>query len=301
MTSVDAAKLLPQELLVALDRSGLIAKQRIAGTMQGKRRSKQMGSSLEFADYRLYSPGDDIRQLDWNAYGRTGKPFIKLFMDEQELPVQIYVDGSASMTSPASIRGTDKFLYAKQLAASIGYLTLNSYDRVGVTVFSSEAYDRLPMVRGRASISRLFRFLEQSQASETGDIASVFRSPGLVPRKAGMTWIISDFLYESGVEEALSTLLAAKQEVMVIQVLSPEEVNPDLIGDLQLIDVELKSGKEVAISDKLLRDYKQVVEDFTSSLRGFCYERGMGYQLLVTDTPLFAAVTETFRRNGWIQ
>lgn len=297
----EAAHFLPRDLLIQLERAGLLAKQRIRGTVQGKRRSRQMGSSLEFADYRLYSPGDDIRQLDWNAYGRTGKPFIKLFMDEQELQVSVYVDGSGSMSFPSSSRGTDKFLYARQLAGCVGYTALCSYDRVSVGLFSSELYARLPMVRGKASVPRLFSFLGQIGPQGEGNMASVFRQPQVLPARPGMTWIISDFLYETGVEEALSSLLAAKQEVVVVQVLSPEEVDPELAGDLKLIDVESEDGKEVAVSGKILKEYKAAVKNYSEALRKYCYERGMAYQLLVTDTPLSAAMTESFRQSGLIK
>ncbi|WJH34622.1 DUF58 domain-containing protein [Paenibacillus sp. CC-CFT747] len=136
------------------------AKKRIRGTMQGKRRSRMLGSSMEFADYRMYTPGDDTRQLDWNVYGRTGKAFIKQFMDEQELQVHLYVDVSRSM----DFGGTDshpdhsKFLYARRLAACVGYITLAGYDRVGVKLFGEDMIGQLPVMRGKGSASRLLPF-----------------------------------------------------------------------------------------------------------------------------------------------
>ncbi|GIP36680.1 DUF58 domain-containing protein [Paenibacillus sp. J2TS4] len=292
--------LIPEDVLLRLERSSLWAKGRIRGTMQGKRRSKQMGSSLDFADYRLYTPGDDIRQLDWNAYGRTGKPFIKLYMDEQELQVSLYVDGSASMSFAASSRGVNKYLYARQLAGCVGYAALCGYDRVGIGMFSNQLYARLPMMRGKASARRLFNFLAQTEARGTGDITALCH-PSALPRRPGMCWVFSDFLYETGVEQALSSLLAAQQEVVVVQVLSPEELNPDLYGDLRLIDVESGGGKEVAISGKIIQQYKAAIRQYTETLRKYCYERGIAYQLALTDTPLSTMATETFRRSGLLQ
>ncbi|MFD0869874.1 Uncharacterized conserved protein (some members contain a von Willebrand factor type A (vWA) domain) [Chlamydia abortus] len=299
-TKNTAAGLVPQEVLLRLERSSLWAKDRIRGTMQGKRRSKQMGSSLDFADYRLYTPGDDIRQLDWNAYGRTGKPFIKLYMDEQELQVSLYVDGSASMKFGASSRGVNKYLFARQLAACIGYTALCGYDRVGIGVFSDRLYARLPMMRGKASAQRIFDFLARTESREAGDIAAALSHPSSLPVRPGMSWVFSDFLYESGVEQALSSLLAAGQEIAVVQVLSPEEVDPELFGDLRLIDVESGSGKEVAISGKIIKEYKAAVHQYTEALRKYCFERGIAYQLAITDSPLSVTITE-FRRSGLLK
>lgn len=297
---------LDAQLLQRLDQAALSAKHRIRGTLQGKRCSSQLGASLDFADYRLYTPGDDIRQLDWNAYGRTGKPFIKLFMDEQELIVNLYIDASKSMDFGSQGQqgistGTNKFLYARQLAACIGYLTLSGYDRVSARLFGERIHEQLPMLRGKGSVQRLFQFLAAAQPTQRGDLSAAVRRPEAIPRLPGMTWLFSDFLYENGVEEALSYLRAAKQEVVAVQVLSPHEVNPSLSGDVRLVDSELGSGKEVAISGALLKAYRAAVQRYTESLRRFCHERDIAYILVTTDTPLTDTVFRTLRQGGFIR
>lgn len=286
--------------MIRMDRMSLAAKTRIRGTIQGKRQTRQLGSSLDFADYRLYAPGDDIRQLDWNAYGRTGKPFIKLFLDEQELQVNMFVDVSRSMDfgSENSAVDTNKFLYARRLAASIGYIALSGYDRVGVHLFADHIHERLPMLRGKGSVHRLLHFLANAQPQMSGEIASAFMRPAVLPKQPGMSWVFSDFLYESGVEEALNALIAARQEVAVVQILSPEEVRPTLTGDLRLVDSELGGGKEVAISGKILKAYQSAVFQYTELLRKFCYERGITYMLAVTDVPFSDFVAKQLRQNG---
>jgi len=310
------AGLLDSQLLARLDMLSIAAKTRIRGTLQGRRRSRGLGSSLEFADYRLYSPGDDTRQLDWNAYGRTGKPFIKLFMDEQELQVHLWLDVSASMgfggangvspplSAPAAggaatgLQPLSKLEYAKRLAAAIGYMSLNRFDRVGAASFTDRIESRLAPLRGKGSAPRLFAFLEQCALAGAGDAAAVFGQPGALPGQPGMTWLFSDFMYESGVREALSYLLAARQEVVVVQVLAREEVAPSLSGELKLIDSESGLGKEVAFSDKVLRAYGKAFDRFTGELRAFCFERGIAYVQAVTDMPVDEVLLKELRRSG---
>lgn len=310
-----ASTLIPQELMAKLARMSLMTHHRVRGTMQGKRRSGQLGSSLEFADYRPYSPGDDMRRLDWHAYAKTGRPYVKLYLDEQELQVSIYIDASASMDFPpagaglsigktngrypeASIQQASKFLYAKQLAACVGYAALCSYDRVGVQMFGESVTARLPMRRGQASVFSLLEFLGKTATEPKGDVASVFMKPASLPARPGMAWVFSDFLFPSGVEESIKALLSARQEVRVVQILSPQEMEPELSGDLRLVDCETGEGKEVAVSGVVLKEYKEAVKGYTRGLEAFCKERGVGYYLAVTSSALEETVLNGFRRSG---
>ncbi|GAA3403865.1 DUF58 domain-containing protein [Paenibacillus hodogayensis] len=299
-----AGTLLDSQSLLRLERMTVMAKNRISGTMQGKRKSRQTGASLDFADYRLYAPGDDIRQIDWNAYGRSGKPFVKLFHDERELLVRIWVDVSASMDTgggPDGADGVSKLMHAKKLAASIGYMALAGYDRVAAGVFGERVAGTLPTVRGKASAQRLFRFLEEAAPAAAGDIRQALTEPLALPRQPGMTWLFSDFLYENGVQDALNRLLAAKQEVAVVQVLSPEELYPDFEGDLRLVDVETGLGKEVAMSSRVIKAYKEALDEYTGGLRAFCHERGIAYALAPTNVPALEWIATTMRQTGALQ
>lgn len=287
--------------LARLERMSVAAKNRIRGTLQGRRRSRQLGASLDFADYRLYTPGDDVRQIDWNVYGRSGKPFVKLFLDEQELQLRLLVDVSASMdTGGESSGGDNKLRYAKRLAACIGYMALSGYDRVGAGVFGEHITSTLPYVRGKGSASRLFRFLAEAEPEldREGSLHRALSQPGALPGQPGMTWLFSDFLYESGVAETLNLLSAAKQEIVVVQVLSPEELHPELSGDLRLIDVESGTGKEVAISGKVLKAYKEALDAYTGSLRAYCHERRITYALAPTHVPALDWIASTLRQTG---
>ncbi|GIP39643.1 hypothetical protein J31TS4_29230 [Paenibacillus sp. J31TS4] len=290
-------RLLPDDMLVLLDRASLWSRRRMSGTRQGRRQSRQQGSSLEFADYRLYVPGDDLRRLDWNAYGRTGKPFLKLFLDEQELPVTLYIDASASMAFGEQGQAA-KFRYARQLAACIGYAALSGGDRIAAHLFGEAVRDTLPPLAGKASAGRLFAFLETGEAGGRGDLAAALAHPAARPRRPGMSWIFSDFLYEDAGSGALTALAAAGQETVAVQVLAPEEVDPQLTGDLKLTDSETGAQKEVALSGKVLRQYREAVSGHTESLRAFCLTRGIGFVRLTTDTPLRLAAMELLGGPG---
>lgn len=297
--------LLPPEWLPRLDRLTLDAKRRVAGTLQGKRRSRRLGSSLEFADYRVYAPGDDVRRFDWGVYSRTGKAFVRQFMDEQELTVSIFVDCSASMGTAISSpmepvaedsvegKGNKKWLLARQLAASIGYMALSSYDRLQVACYSRSIHARLPIMRGKGSAHRLFSFLQGAETGGEGSLGAALAVPGALPRQPGMTWVFSDFWLEGGEEElfrALSLLSGTGQEVVLVHVLSREELEPKLTGDLRLVDSETMSGKEVALTGKVLEAYKEELERYRTMLSRVCAERGMSYVLIPADMPLTDAM-----------
>lgn len=305
------------ELLHKLDRMALVAKNRISGTLLGKRRSSRLGASLEFADYRPYAPGDDVRRFDWNVYGRTGKPFVKQFMDEQELQVHLYVDATRSMAFGESSRETadgrtgahassaSKLRYACQLAACVGYMALCGYDRVDARVFGRSIVSQLQPLRGKGSAGRLFRFFEQAAdeaaAEPAGDLAEAVKRPSAVPRLPGLTWLISDLMFADGVQETLAYLQAARQELVVVQVLSPEELDPQLAGDVRLIDSELGTAKEVAVSDGVLGAYRQALSQYRTELQRFCRERGIGYVCADCSRPLTDTVQSLLRARGFVQ
>ncbi|GAB6988233.1 hypothetical protein JCM16418A_02830 [Paenibacillus pini] len=269
-----------------------------------------MGSSLEFADYRSYAPGDDIRRFDWGVYSRTGKPFIRQFMDEQELMVSIYVDCSASMDFGSGDKSSegksdvpDKLHFAKQLAAAIGYIALCSYERVQAACYSKSLDSRLPVLRGRGAIHRLLQFLQNSTVGAEGSLAAALAEPGALPRLKGMTWVFSDFWLNEGESElgdALSRLVSAGQEVVLVQVLSPLELAPAFSGDLRLVDSELATGKDVAMTGKILQAYHRELEQYQLYLSRFAAERGISYVMIPTDTSLHTAIFGLLASSGLV-
>lgn len=302
--------LLPPSLLPRLERLSIASKRRVRGTMQGKRRSGRFGSSLEFADYREYAPGDDIRRFDWGVYSRTGRPFVRQYWDEQELQVSLYVDVSASMDfgdneasgrTEEQLSAWNKLNYAKRLAASVGYMALASYDRVQASLFSAELEGQLPPVRGKASAARLFSFLQAAEPSGQGNLAQALRRPQALPKQPGMAWIFSDFWLDRGMDElaeTLSYLLAAGQEIVLVHILSPEEISPALSGDLRLVDSELGTGKEIALTGKVLDTYRRTLQAYQAEIARFCNERAIYYVQTTTDLPLETGIFETLRGAG---
>lgn len=306
--------LLPLSIFPRLERLTLHSKRRSMGTMQGKRRSQKLGSSLEFADYRQYSPGDDLRRFDWNVYHRTGKPFVRQYWDEQELLVSLYVDVSASMDFGTESAGVEesgragaslenKLLYAKQLAAAVGYVALSGHDRVHTAVFDERVTGVLPPIRGKANAPKLFNYLSQAEAGGIGNAAKALRQPNVIPRKPGMTWIFSDFWLEGGMEElagTLSVLQSVNQEIVLVHVLSNEEVSPSYTGDLRLLDSELGTGKEMAVTGRLIDMYQKALKDYRHELSKLCSERGIRYVFAPSHVPLEQGIFQTLQAAGAI-
>ncbi|MUT66453.1 DUF58 domain-containing protein [Paenibacillus sp. NEAU-GSW1] len=300
-------------LLARLEQLSVAAGSRIKGTMAGKLRSSSLGGSQEFADYRPYAPGDDIRRLDWNVYGRTGRAYMRQYWDEQELSVNLLIDVSRSMT----FGGTDnKLHYAVRLAACIAYASLSGEDRIALKLYGdSRLENQLMPVRGKASLPIVFSMLaetirkEEKLRSALSDAASAHTPPSLSmseainaaggkPFKSGVAFLLTDAMYEEGIEEALTALLAAGQKIVFIHLLSPDELEPDLSGELKLIDSELGTGKDIAVSAPLIDKYKRAVDGYRQYLRQLCGERGIDYLFIDTGRPLSQAVQRDLLQRG---
>ncbi|MDO7907311.1 DUF58 domain-containing protein [Paenibacillus sp. JX-17] len=293
--------LLPVSLLPRLERMSLTARTRPAGSMQGKRRSGALGTSLEFADYRPYTPGDDLRRFDWRVYSRTGKPFVREYYDEQELQVSIYLDCSASMSAGTSEEASphyellNKWRFARQLAGCIGYIALAAYERVDLYGCKEGGAIRLPALRGKGAARRLFQVLNDMAAGGGSGLEASLMTPGLLPRRRGMSWLISDGWMEEGeaeMERVLQRLMAAGQEIVFVHVLSPGEVSPDYSGDLRLVDVEAGTGKEVAMTGKIIQAYQHELRTYQMTLASMYAARGMRYVFIQSDLPLEQAVLQ---------
>jgi len=302
-----------ETLLRGLERLAVSASGRTRGTQQGKRRSGALGSSLEFADYRAYVPGDDIRRLDWNVWGRTGRAYIRQYWDEQETDVTFYLDVSRSMrfapggadSDPATWPDTHKLLYAARIAACAGYAALCGDDRAAAVRFASGIEGRLHPVRGRGAAHRLFAFLEQSlgPAADPGaeDLRTPLAVPGALPAGPGVSWLLTDGLYASGIEETLGAFAAARQHLVFVHVLGPDEWRPALRGELRLIDAESAAAKDVAVHEQALRAYGEALREHVGAIRRRCAELGFVYFAVDTSVPLEETVLVRMVRHGLLQ
>lgn len=289
-------QLLSPELMHRLERLELVSRKMFLGRMKGERRSKRKGQSVEFADFRNYTPGDDLRFIDWNLYARLDKLFLKLFMEEEDLHFYVVLDTSASMDF-----GTPtKLEYAKQLAAALCFVGLVRADRVKVETLSPGKLPS-PILRGRRSTWRLFEYLQQIESSGGTSLAEGVKSFCVRNSGKGIVVLISDLMDKQGYESALRYLLAQQMDVYVIHTLSAEELDPDVKGDLKLVDVEDGDMAEITASAPLLKRYRQTLNAFVDGARQFCTRRGMNYVLASNQVPVDQLVASYLRKRGLVR
>jgi uncharacterized protein (DUF58 family) len=295
---VDPAPLFDSDFLAKLEQLHLLAKRLFRGEQRAERRSRQTGSSLEFADYRDYAPGDELRSIDWPAYGRLDRLFVKLYEQEQDLPVSFLVDASASMrwrAENASARWS-KFDQARRLAAALAYIALVNLDAVNLHYFASVLLDELGVARGKGQFHRILEFLRKSpeDAAETSLLASA-RSLSQRVKRRGLVFVLSDFFDPAGYEEPLSLLRHAQFQVHAIQVLDPAELSPVDVGDLRLREVESGNAIDVTADESLLRRYRSEISTFNSGLEKFCRQRGVAHAQVLADVPFQDVVLRVLR------
>jgi uncharacterized protein (DUF58 family) len=265
--------------------------------MKGERRSKRKGQSVEFADFRNYVPGDDLRQLDWNLYARLEKLIIKLFLEEEDLHFYALIDASMSMDF-----GTPtKLEYARQLAAALAFVGLVRGDRVRVESLGQKPSQRSPVLRGRHNVWRLASQLQSMQAGEQASLAAGVKNFCLRNPGKGIVLLISDLMDKEGYEAALRYFVSNEMDCYVIHVLSQEELEPDVKGDLKLVDCEDADEAEITVSAPLLARYQQTLSAFTRGAQDFCAKRGMHYLLANNKTPVADLVGQHLRRRGLVR
>ena len=298
--------LFPTEFLSRLERLQLMARRIAVGRDRAERRSRRTGSSLEFADHRNYSAGDDLRTIDWNIYGRLERLFIKLFEEEEDLPVHLLVDASASMRwmPEAGGIGPAKFDFARRLAAALAYIGLNHLDRVEVNFFSSRLERGVGLARGRKHFRQVLQYLENPPAldeANTTDLAASMLSLQRQARRRGLVFVLSDFFDPAGWETAAARLHAARFDVEFVQILHPSEVNPGLRGDCRLTDCETGETMEVTVDAAISAAYAKALEGLTSELRDFCRKHGHGFLRATSDLPLEEFVLVMLREGGLVR
>lgn len=296
-TNANAADLLSPDFMSRLERLDIVTRRIFMGRMKGERRSKRKGQSVEFADYRNYVVGDDLRHLDWNIYGRLEKLFIKLFFEEEDLHVNILVDTSKSM----EFGEPDKSLYARRVAAAIAYIGLTKYNRVSVTAFSDRYGPEMVGVRGRRMIHQVLGHLGGMEVTGAGNMTAACRQFAIRHPQRGIVILLSDFMDKAGYEAGLRYLIGRKYDLYAIQVLSPEEIDPPLNGDVQLVDVEDDDLADLTVSRALINRYKQNLDAYCRGLQDFCTRRGVTYMFTSTAVPFEQLVLNYLRQRGLLR
>lgn len=290
-----------ESTLRKLERLSLVASQVRVGVMKGERRSRKRGTSIEFADYRDYTQGDDLRRLDWNIYARLERPFVKLLEEEEDLAVHLLVDASGSMDWPKEEEETNKFHYALRLAAALGYIGLGVGDQVIVSLLRSDGNPSWGPHRSRQSTLSLMQFLENSTSSGITALNVALTAYATRGRRPGLLFLISDLFSPAGYEKGLDSLQARGYEVSLVHLLSPDEVDPPLAGDVKLVDAETGDEAEISLDVGTLSRYRLRVNNWQSQISDYCRRRGVHYVPVITDLPWERLIMQSLRVEGLVR
>ncbi len=288
-------KIINEELLSEIEQLQTILKNNIAGMFGGLRRSRNLGSSCEFADYRDYMEGDDITKIDWNAYARFDKLYQKLYFDERQMHTRIYIDASRSMC----FGDEKKAEQALRLTAAFAYLSVCEMEKVSVYVIKEGSAEEL--------ISGIVG--KEAYLSEIGKLNTVtfdgdsHISDAIIPTKTGrgdgLSVIISDFLTDNNFEDAITFLAEKRRDILCVQVLSREEINPQLRGKMHLFDSEnAERAYRKNIDKEIIRAYKAALEHVTSRIQNYCNARGADYALVTAEDSVSQVFFEKMVKIG---
>ena len=283
---------LDASILQRLDSLALLTRRPMASGRPGRRRSPLAGSSMEFSDYRRYAPGDDFRRIDWRAYARLERLFLRVFEAEENLTVTVLIDCSDSMYhgQPA------KAPLATALAAALSYVALKCEDRV----IAGALTDRLAAYRkagsGKNAIWTVGEFLNRLPRSGTTDLNRALYDLGRIVSGPGLTIVISDFLAPGGYQTGIRAVRQLRQEVALLQILAPDELEPDLQGDWRLQDSEGVGNVDVSVSSSVISAYRQRLALFTQELASFAHSYAMTYTLIPSDTSIIEVVQRILRQ-----
>ncbi|MBX3422096.1 MAG: DUF58 domain-containing protein [Pirellulaceae bacterium] len=274
----------------------LVSRKVFRGRLKGERRSRRKGQSVEFADFRNYTPGDDLRFVDWNLYARMDRLFLKLFQEEEDLHVYFLVDASPSMDF-----GTPtKFFAAKQIAAALAFVGLCRGDRVKIE-FLGPTSTASPVLRGRSQLYRMLDFVQSVAPRYTVSLTQAVKQFCLRNTGRGIVILLTDLMDKGGYESALRLLVSQQMDVYLLHLLSPEEIQPELTGDLKLVDCEDADETEISVSTALLKRYQQTLAAFTGQARQFCARRGITYLLARSDQGATVLVGQYLRERGLVR
>jgi uncharacterized protein (DUF58 family) len=282
-----------ESFLRQLERLLLLMRNPVRGGLKGGRRSVKRGQSVEFADYREYSLGDDLRQLDWNVYARLERLFVKLFVEEEDVTVTILIDGSASMAAGHP----SKLVFAKRAAAALGYIGLASEDRVAVSALSGRVARRRAALRGSGRVFRLLADLSAIDASAgPTDLVAAARHAAAQLHGRGVVVLLSDLL-DPAADRVIRELAATGSELIILHVLSPDELDPALEGDLRLIDTETGDGVDITADLATIDAYKGRLAAWKATFADLAARRRASYVDLRSDQNLAELMFAELRRR----
>lgn len=275
----------------------IVSRKIAAGKHQAKRKTRLVGSGIDFADHRQYTPGDDVRNLDWRVYRRTEKLFLKLYEEEEDLHIYFLVDTSRSM----HIGAPNKWNMARQIAAALSYIGLCNLDRVSIVPFSAGVDGRMPPTRGKAQIFKVFDFLDRCEVGEQTTLKSAFETFVGENKRPGLAVIISDFYDPGGFDEGLDVLRYHRFEPMVIQLFDRREFSISVQGDVELVDCETGEVRQMTVTPAMMRQYRRVFEEFSDELDTYCRKRQILYFRAAIQQSFEDLVLRIFRAGGFLK
>lgn len=255
--------------------------------LSGARKSSAKGSSLEFSDYRDYTAGDDLRRIDWSAYARFNRLFIKLFMEEKQADINIYLDCSTSMGFYE-----EKAYYSKMIALCIAYISIKNTDRVNIFCIGENIYKKKVKLSSSNRFPEIMDFIDNIEYKGKTNISGALKEAVSLTAKRGISFVISDFFSDDGYEAAFKALQFKNQSVIFIQVLSKEETNPSIRGALRLLDCENNSEKSLEINESIITEYKNVLGEFQRQIKEYCTKRGGEFFSFTPEIPILKALTQ---------
>lgn len=291
--------LFDSEFLKKLEYLSLISKRVFRGSLMAQRRTMQLGSGIEFADHREYTAGDDFRYLDWNLYARHDELLLKRFQEEEDLHVYFLIDCSRSM----AFGNPPKFDFARQIVAALAYIALADLDRISITAFADDIVADFPLTRGKGRILSLLKFLENLPAQ--GQDTNLERvATGFIHRdqRRGLVVVVSDLYDPNGFDRGLDLLRHRRYEPRVIQIYDKFEKDPpDMLGDVEMWDVESGNARKVTVTEKNLRQYRQLFEEFQDKVRHYCTRHAMSYTQTSTEIAFDQLILRMMRETGAVR
>jgi uncharacterized protein (DUF58 family) len=291
--------LFDSDFLKKLEYLSLISKRVFRGSLLAQKRTMQLGTGIEFSDHREYTPGDDFRYLDWNLFARHDELLLKRFQEEEDLHVYFLVDCSRSM----AFGEEPKFDFARRVAAALAYIALADLDRIAVTGFAADVVEDFPLTRGKGRVLALLKFLESLRAQgEDTNLERVVTGFLHRDQRRGLVVIVSDLFDPNGFERGLDLLRHRKYEPHIVQVYDKYEKDPpDMLGDVEMWDVESGTARKVTVTEKNLRQYRHLFMEFQGKVQDYCNRHGLGCTRTSTEIPFDELILKMMRQAGSVK
>jgi uncharacterized protein (DUF58 family) len=293
----DASEPFDEAFQKRLESLAIVSRRLVTGRDRAERKSTRSGGGVEFAEHRPYVPGDDFRFLDWKVFGRSERLLLKQFEEEQDLCVYLLLDCSGSM----AFGDGKKLRYAKQLCAALGYVALANLDRVSVQAFSDGLGQRLAPTRGKNRALTLLRFLDRLESGGPTGFAKGARAFAAREATRGMVVVITDGYDFAGFERGIDALRYARFEPVVLLVTDPKEAEPELHGELTLVDAERGEERSVTITPGMLERYRAAYRAHLAQLESYCRDKQVRAFEMSVEQPFDEAVLELLRRGGFLR